>query len=430
MNEQPHIVIVGGGFGGLYAAKALRFAPVRVTLIDQRNFHLFQPLLYQVATGVLSPGDIASPLRGVLHAQKNISVIKAQVVDIDPVKHCVILQDGDPIEFDYLIVATGITHHYFGHDEWAALAPGLKEVEDAIEIRSRVLNAFENAEREQDWQRCVEWMTFVIVGGGPTGVELAGALGEMTHHTLKNDFSNIDPRLSQIQVLEVAERILPTYHPSSSAKATKQLEKLGVTVRTNTRVTHIVDGVVTVNASGQDEQIHARTILWAAGTRASPLGAVIAQRMNAQLDRAGRVQVERDLSLTNHPNVFVIGDLAVVRKRNGEPLPGVAPVAMQEGQYVARLIKRRLRDKTIPPFKYFDKGDLAVIGRNKAVAEFGPIRLDGIIAWFAWAGVHIFNLIEFDNKVLVLIEWAFNYFTHKRGARLITASTRTQNEKN
>jgi len=422
MNPVPRIVIIGGGFGGLYATKALRYTRAHVTLIDRRNFHLFQPLLYQVATGTLSPGDIAAPLRSVLHAQRNTTVIKAEVAAIDPAQGSVSLDDGEQLPFDYLIVATGVTHHYFGHDEWAALAPGLKRVDDALEIRSRVLNAFECAERERDPQRRAEWLTFVIVGGGPTGVELAGALGELAHRTLRNDFRQIDPRASQILLLEGTERILPTYDPCLSAQAVTQLGKLGVTVRLSTRVLDIGDGVVTVEAAGQRAQIHAHTILWAAGMQASPLGAALARSAGAQLDRAGRVLVEPDLSIADHPNIFVIGDLAAVRKPSGEPLPGVAPVAMQEGEYVARQIRRQLLGRKAAPFRYFDKGNLAVIGRHAAIAEIGPLRLSGGSAWLIWAVVHIFSLIEFGNRLLVFVEWALNYFTHNGGARLITRS--------
>lgn len=419
MTEPPHVVIIGGGFGGLYAAKSLRYAPVKVTLIDRRNFHLFQPLLYQVATGVLSPGDIASPLRGVLAAQKNTWVIEADVVDIDPARRKVILRDGE-VGYDFLIVSTGVSHHYFGHDEWSELAPGLKTIEDALEIRSRILNAFECAERERDPERLREWLTFVIVGGGPTGVELAGALGEMAHHTLKHDFKNFDPTRTTIWLLEGTERVLPTYPPALSAAAAKHLADLGVTVRTRAMVTDIEEGIVSLGCDGQDEQIRARTVLWAAGMKASPTSSAVAQRTGAKLDRAGRVLVERDLSVPGYPNIFVIGDLASITDQKGKPLPGVAPVAMQEGHYVARLIWRRLRGKTIRPFRYFNKGDLAVIGRNAAVADLGWTHLNGIIAWLAWVGVHIFYLIGFNNKILVMIQWAFYYFTHKRGARLIT----------
>ena len=432
-NRSHHVVIVGGGFGGLYAAKALKSAPVRVTLIDKRNFHLFQPLLYQVATGGLSPGDIASPLRAVLNRQKNTTVLNAEAVDLDPARRKLILSDGE-LDYDTLIVATGSSHHYFGHDEWSPTAPGLKTVEDALDIRRRILLAFEAAEREPDPDRRRAWMTFVIVGGGPTGVELAGAIGELSRSTLKDDFQHIDPAQAQILLLEGAERVLPVYPPDLSAKAEASLARLGVTVRTQCLVTDIQDEVVTVSRGDQGELIQARTILWAAGMQASPMGRVLAERTGVELDRAGRVMVEPDLSVAQRPDIFVIGDLAHFAHQDGSPLPGVAPVAMQQGQYVADLIQERLsrnalisrgdaaseQDVGSSVFEYRDKGSLAVIGRNVAVAELGALKFSGFLAWWIWLFVHIGYLIEFDNKLLVLFQWAWNYFTRKRGARLIT----------
>jgi NADH dehydrogenase len=421
MNNQKlhHVVIIGGGFGGLYAAQSLNRAPVKITLIDKRNFHLFQPLLYQVATGGLSPGDIASPLRAVLANHKNITVLNAEVTDIDAERQKVIVRDGE-LSYDTLIVATGVSHHYFGNDEWADQAPGLKTIEDALNIRRRILMAFEAAEREPDPEKRRAWMTFVIVGGGPTGLELAGALGEMAHSTLKNDFQHIDPAEAQILLLEGMERVLTPYPADLSAKAEKSLAELGVTVRTDTRVTDIQDGTVTVQVNDQAEKFEAKTIVWAAGVKASPMGQVLTEATGVELDRVGRVMVEPDLTIKGYPNIMVIGDLAHFAHQTGQPLPGVAPVAMQQGKYAARLIKQHLNGKDVPAFHYFDKGSLAVIGRNAAVAQMGRLHFSGFVAWLAWVFVHIWYLIEFDNKLLVMFQWAYNYFTRRRGARLIT----------
>jgi len=420
------VVIVGGGFGGLYAAQALKRAPVEVTLIDRRNFHLFQPLLYQVATGGLSPGEIASPLRFVLKRQRNARVLLAEVTDVDVDARCVLLSDG-AVPYDTLIVAPGARHHYFGHPEWETRAPGLKTIEDATEIRSRILFAFEVAEREPDETRRREWLTFVIVGAGPTGVELAGTLGEIANDTLRHDFRAIDPREARILLLEGTDRVLPTYPPELSAKAAASLERLGVTVRTESVVTAIDDALVTVRRGRETERVSARTVLWAAGVQASPLGRVLADRTGASLDRAGRVVVEPDLSLRGHPEIFVIGDLANYGHQTGTPLPGVAPVAMQEGRFVARLIRRRVSSPAGPRederFRYVDRGGMATIGRAAAVAEIGPFRFSGFFAWLVWLFVHLIYLIEFDNRLLVLIQWAWNYFTRNRGARLITGET-------
>lgn len=418
--KDHHVVIIGGGFGGLYTAQTLGRAPVKVTLVDKRNFHLFQPLLYQVATGGLSPADITSPLRAVLSRQKNTKVLLAEAIDIDPNQGRVILRDGE-LTYDTLIVATGSSHHYFGHEEWAEVAPGLKTVEDATRIRYSILLAFEAAEREPDPEKRRAWLTFVIVGGGPTGVELAGTLGEMAHNTLKHDFRQIDPAEAKILLLEAMERVLPPYPPDLSAKAAEQLQRLGVTVQTNTMVTDIQEDLITVKReNGQTEQIQTQTILWSAGMKASPLGQILAERTGVQLDRAGRVTVEPDLTIAGYPNIFVIGDLANFSHQDGKPLPGVAPVAIQEGLYAAQLIKARLQGQNLSPFRYINKGSLAVIGRNAGVADLGRIKFTGFIAWLAWLFVHIFYLIEFDNKLLVLIQWAWNYFTRRRGARLIT----------
>jgi NADH dehydrogenase len=419
-SQSPHhVVIVGGGFGGLYAAKALAKAPVKVTLIDKRNFHLFQPLLYQVATGGLSAGDISSPLRAVLSRQKNTEVLMGEVTTINPEQKTIQLPHQQ-LSYDTLIVATGVSHHYFGNDQWAPTAPGLKTVEDALEMRRRIFLAFEAAEKETDPEKRRAWLTFVLVGGGPTGVELAGALAELAYSTLKDDFRNIDTSETRILLLEGMDRILPPYPPELSAKAQASLEHLGVTVQTKTLVTNIADNIVTIRRGEQVEQIPAQTILWAAGMKASGMGEVLANSTGVELDRAGRVMVAPDLSIPGHPHIFVIGDLANYSHQDGKPLPGVAPVAMQEGQYVARLLQKQLKGATMPAFRYADYGSLAVIGRNAAVVDLRFIKFAGFPAWLAWIFIHIFYLIEFDNKLLVLLQWGWNYVTRKRGARLIT----------
>ena len=422
-NQSPeHVVIIGGGFGGLYAAQALGRASVQVTLIDKRNFHLFQPLLYQVATGGLSPGDIASPLRAVLKRQKNTQVLMGEVIDINPQDRLIKLQDGNTIEYDTLIVATGVSHHYFGNDQWAEKAPGLKTIEDALEMRRRILSAFEVAEKEADSDQRRAWLTFVIVGGGPTGVELAGALAELAHSTLKQDFRHIDTAETKIILLEGMDRVLPPYPPQLSAEAQAELEHLGVQVQTKTLVTNIDEDQVTIKSGDRTEQITAKTILWAAGMKASPIGEVLAKATEAKCDRAGRVIVNPDLTVPGHTNIFVIGDLANFPHQydDGKPLPGVAPVAMQEGQYVANLIQKRLKGETLPQFHYTDYGSLAVIGRNAAVVNLGFVKFSGFLAWLTWIFVHIFFLIEFDNKIIVMVQWAWGYFTRNRGTRLIT----------
>ncbi len=414
-----HVVILGGGFGGLYAAKRLSKLGVRVTLVDKRNFHLFQPLLYQVAAGWLSPGEIASPLRMVLNRYKNTYVYQAVVTDILPEEKTVVLKDGK-LTYDTLIVATGSYHHYFGHDEWEKDAPGLKTVEDALEMRRKILLSFEAAEREPDLNIQREWMTFLIVGAGPTGVELAGTIGELARTTLKNDFRNIDTRQTCIVLVEGQDHVLPTYPEELSKKAEESLGSLGVTIRLNTLVTKIDGNTVHVLRNGVPEAIQSRTILWTAGVKASFLGKVLEERAGAGLDGGGRVIVAPDLSIPGRPDIFVIGDLANFSHQGGAPLPGVAPVAMQEGSYVAGLIADRLAGKETKDFRYFNKGNLAVIGRNVAVADIGKLKLSGFPAWLIWALVHISYLIEFDNKVMVLFQWAWNYFTRRRGVRLIT----------
>jgi NADH dehydrogenase len=412
--SRPHVVIVGGGFGGLYCARALAQAPVRVTLVDRRNHHLFQPLLYQVATAALNPSDIAQPIRSIVRNQSNIEVLLAGVTGVDAPGRRVLLDDGSFIGFDYLVLATGATHSYFGHDDWRKTAPGLKTLEDAVEIRKRILTAFEEAEREPDAAAQRAWLTFVVVGGGPTGVELAGAIAEVAFHALKRDFRRIDPRQARVLLLEGAPSILTTYTPSLQAKAVAQLRKLGVDVRAGRQVTAIDHDGVTAGG----ERIAARTVLWGAGVAASPL----ARTLGVPLDKAGRVLVTPTLNVPGHERIFVIGDLAAVHTSDGKLVPGVAPAAMQEGRYVAAAIVDLVHDKPIfaHPFQYLDKGSLATIGRRKAVAEFpGRIRLSGLLAWLGWLFIHILFLIGFRNRVLVLIQWAWAYLTFQRGARLI-----------
>ncbi|PSB50190.1 NADH dehydrogenase [Chroococcidiopsis cubana SAG 39.79] len=418
--KAPHkVVIVGGGFAGLYAAKALGKSGFDVTLVDKRNFHLFQPLLYQVATGTLSPADISSPLRAILNRQKNTRVLMGEVIDLDPQQQKIILRNGE-LAYDSLIVATGVSHHYFGNDNWAEVAPGLKTVEDALEMRRRIFLAFEAAEKETDPEKRRAWLTFAIAGGGPTGVELAGAIAELAYSTLKRDFRNIDTKETQILLIEGMDRILPPYDPKLSAQAAHSLERLGVTIKTKTLVTNVTEDAVTIRQGENIESIPARTVLWAAGVKASSMGEAIAQRTGAQLDRAGRVIVEPDLSLANYSNIFIIGDLANYSHQDDKPLPGVAPVAMQEGQYVAELIQRRLQGQAVTPFRYVDIASLAVIGRNAAVVDLRFVKFSGLFAWLIWLFVHIYYLIEFDNKLVVIFQWGWNYFTRKRGARLIT----------
>ena len=413
------VVLVGAGFGGLYTALALKRAPVDLTVIDRRNFHLFQPLLYQVATGGLSPGEIASPVRHVLSRQRNTRVWLAQVRDINVDRRTVLLDDGQ-VGYDTLVLATGSHHHYFGHDDWESLAPGLKTIEDATEIRRRILRAFECAEREPDPAERRAWLTFVIVGAGPTGVELAGALGEIANDTLRHDFRGINPADAVILLIEGADRVLPSFPPDLSDKAERALLRLGVRSRTSAVVTDMDSHGVTLRAGNNVERIAARTVLWAAGVAASELGKAISQSTGAPLDRAGRLIVEPDLTVPGHPELFVIGDLANFSHQTGKPLPGVAPVAMSQGRYVARAIQMRLRGQTPPPYHYFNKGNLATIGRHKAVAEFGRLHISGPFAWLVWLFVHLMYLVEFDNRLLVLIEWIYDYVTRNRGARLIT----------
>jgi NADH:ubiquinone reductase (H+-translocating) len=415
--ETPHVVIVGGGFAGLYCARALRRTPVRVTLIDRRNFHLFQPLLYQVATASLSPADIAGPIRTILSRQANAHVWMGEVVDVDRTRRTVSLADGVEVPWDYLVLAAGATHAYFGNDEWAEHAPGLKTVDDAIEIRRRFLLAFEEAEREGDPEARRRLLTFVIVGAGPTGVELAGAMAEIARRVMPNDFRAIDTAAARVLLLEAADRVLPPYPPELSEKARRQLEALGVEVRTGAMVTDVADDYVTV---GDEERIEAGNVFWAAGVSASPLGG----RLGVETDRAGRVRVEPDCSIPGDPRVFVVGDLALVEGPDGAQVPGVAPAAIQMGKHVARTVRRDLDGRPREDFRYRDKGDLATIGRAAAVARVGRLRIGGLVAWILWALVHILYLIGFRNRILVMIQWAWAYLTYQRGIRLITGSTR------
>jgi NADH dehydrogenase len=435
------VVIVGAGFGGLNAAQSLAGAPVSITVIDRKNHHTFQPLLYQVATAGLSPGEIAAPIRSILHRHKNIEVLMAEVTGFDLERRVVqtsVQSDArddaqsefQEIPYDSLIVAAGASHAYFGHDEWQALAPGLKTIEDALEIRRRVLLAFELAERRASAGEGNDPLNFIVVGAGPTGVELAGTLAEICRHALANDFRAIDPRRARIHLIEGGPHVLPAYPEDLSRSALEQLQRLGVEVLTSTMVTKIEPGVIYMG----DAKMNAAVILWAAGVAASPLG----KKLGVPIDRAGRVLVNPDLSLPNHPEVFVIGDLAALNDESGKMLPGVAPVAILEGRYVAKLIRRELESgapsfsrssqegggfASRPPFHYWDKGSLATIGRSAAIAQFGKIHISGFIAWLAWLFVHILFLIGFQNRVLVFIQWAWSYFTYERGARLITGST-------
>jgi NADH dehydrogenase len=413
------VVIVGGGFAGLYAARALKDKPVDVTLIDRRNFHLFQPLLYQVATGGLSAVDIASPLRVALRDAKNVHTLLGEVTGFDVERRIVITKERE-IPYDSLIVATGSRHHYFGHPEWEAFAPGLKTLEDAQDIRRRILTAFESGEMEPDPERRRAWLTFVIVGGGPTGVELAGALGEIANDTLEGEFQNIRPEEAQIFLVEASPRILAPYPPELSAKAVQSLHKLGVLTLTGARVVSIDKNGVDLEVAGTRKRFQSQTVLWAAGVQASELGTILAAQTGATLDRAGRITVEPDLTLPGHPEVFVLGDLAGATTAGTPAEPAVAPVAMQHGQYAARLIEARLKGEPVDAFRYHNRGSMATIGRASAVAVIAGLRLSGWTAWLAWLFIHLMYLVGFQNRLLVFIQWAFQYFTFNRRARLIT----------
>jgi NADH:ubiquinone reductase (H+-translocating) len=427
MPDKPRIVIVGGGFAGLNAAQVLKGAPVEVTLIDKRNFHLFQPLLYQIATGSLSPGEISAPLRSVLSRQENCSVLLGEVVGIDPDAKFVTLKDGVRIPYDMLIAATGSQGTYFGNDAWREWAPGLKTIEDAITIRHKLLFAFEAAERMHDYPEARrEWLTFVIVGAGATGVELAGTLGEIANETLKHDFRFIRPEEAQIFLVDGASRILPGYSEKLSRKAEESLLRLGVRFRPNVRVTCIdADGVTfqSTDENGQSKQgsIRARTVIWAAGVTSSAFTAILTKATRAETAKGGTIKVSPGLTIPNYPDIYVVGDHAWYLDTKGKPLPGVAQVAMQEGTYAAKSIIRRVRNEKPPePFKYFDKGSLAVIGRGSAIAHVFGVDLSGLPAWLIWLFIHLMYIVEFQSRILVFIQWGFLYLTHNRGARLIT----------
>jgi NADH dehydrogenase len=430
--QQPagrhRVTIVGGGFGGLYAARTLgRDDRIDLTLVDRRNHHLFQPLLYQVATGALAPGEIAQPLRSILRRNANTTVLLGEAVGVDPARREVRMSDGGPIAYDTLVVATGARHSYFGHDDWAKWAPGLKSIDDATAMRRRILIAFEAAEREHVPERRNEWMTFVVVGGGPTGVELAGALGEITRDTLRRDFRSINPGNARIILVEAMDRVLPTYPEGRSRSARRQLERLGATVRTSTRVTDIAEHEVTIDppdpATGST-RIPTRTVLWAAGVQASSFAKAVAAATGAESDRAGRIRVGPELTIPGHPEIFVIGDAAIQPWKPDRPVPGVAQGGIQGGKYAAATIKARLDGETPPPFRFSDRGDVAVIGRLSGVTNIGWLgpfgQTGGFVAWLLWLGIHITYLIGFANRLVVLTRWAWTFLTHGRGSRLIT----------
>ncbi|RIK85090.1 MAG: FAD-dependent oxidoreductase [Planctomycetota bacterium] len=419
LEATTRVAVVGGGFGGLNAVKALRKAPLQVTLIDRRNFHLFQPLLYQVATGGLSPANIAAPLRWIFRNQRNCEVVLAEVVGFDLDGRRVLTTEGD-VPYDFLIVAAGSRHSYFGRDEWADLAPGLKTIEDATEIRGRLYSAFERAEHEQDPELRRALLNFAIVGGGPTGVELAGALAEIARHSLRNDFRHINPADAGIMLVEAGQRVLGGFPEDLSAKAHQSLEKLGVTVRTSTMVTAITREDVELKSATGVERWPTRTVLWAAGVLASPLAKALVVNSQAQTDRAGRILVNADASLPGRPDVFVIGDMASFTHQGGAPLPGVAQVAIQQGRYVAKLIVARLKGTAVGQFHYRDLGNLATIGRSAAVAQIRRFHFSGFLAWWLWLLVHLMHIVNFRNRLLVLTQWSWNYFTYDRSARLIT----------
>ena len=426
MGPIHRVVILGGGFGGLNAAQKLKRAPVEVTVIDRRNFHLFQPLLYQVATGSLSPGEIAAPLRGVLSKQKNSRVLLGEAADIDPQARRVILRDGAAFEYDSLIVATGSQTSYYGNDGWRQWAPSLKSVEEATAIRHKILYAFERAERAASDEEARNWLTFVIVGAGATGMELAGALAEIANETLKNDFRRINPREAKILLLEGGPRVLTSFPEDLSAKAERLVGKLGVQVLKSVMVTDIDQDGVTYKTPQGSEKLAAKTVLWAGGVVTNEFGRRLAERTRAETDRTGRIKVNPDLTVPSHRDIFIIGDLALSQGQDGKPLPGVAQVAIQGGAYAAKAIRARLRGKKdLPPFRYFNKGDMAVIGRAAAIANIFGFHLSGLLAWLTWLFVHLMYIVEFHNRVLVFVQWGFEYLTFSRGARLITGEAAT-----
>src|SRR5713226_2582957 len=426
MNRRSKVIIIGGGFGGLCAARTLGSSPFYVTLIDRRNYLLFQPLLYQVATGSLSPGEIAAPLRGVLGRQKNTRVLLGDVQDIDPVSKRVLLADGASFEYDFLIVASGSTSFYYGNDQWQKWAPGLKSLEEATTIRHKILYAFEVAERIPDPAQRRAWLTFVIVGAGPTGVELAGAIGEIAHETLKNDFRSICPQDARIILLDGAPRLLMPFPEDLAQKAERSLAQLGVEVKTGAMVKNVDREGVTLEFGKRAERLATRTVIWAGGVTVAPLGRTLAKRTGAETDRGGRIKVGPDLTIANFPDIYVVGDLALSLNSDGKPLAGVAQVAMQQGTYAAEAIVRKIRGK--PPqkaFEYFDKGNLAVIGRAAAIANVFGIHLWGLPAWLVWAFIHLMYIVEFESRLVVFIKWAIQDLTSSRGARLITGTANT-----
>lgn len=421
MTGTHKVVILGGGFGGLHAAKAFKSEAVSVTLIDRHNYHLFQPLMYQVATGSLSPGEIAAPLRGILRHRKNARVLLGEAVDVDPATRQVTLGDGATFDYDSLIVATGSQTSYFGNDHWQKWAPSLKTVEEALTVRHKILYAFEAAERVAEPEERRAWLTFVIVGAGTTGLELAGAMAEIAQETLRHDFRSIHPETARIILMEAAPRVLPTYPEDLSKKAERLLNRLGVHVQKNVRVVGVDREGATLQAGSGTERVAARTVLWAAGVVASDFGKKLATRTHAETDGAGRIRVNADLTIPGYPDIYVVGDLALAHRPDGEQLPGVAQVAMQQGAYTAKAIVQRLDGpKELPPFRYFDKGDLAVIGRAAAVANIFGFHVSGWPAWIVWLFIHLMYLVEFQNRILVFIQWGFQYLTFSRGARLIT----------
>jgi NADH dehydrogenase len=425
-SKKHRVVILGGGFGGLSAAQALKRAPVQVTLIDRRNFHLFQPLLYQVATGSLSPGEIAAPLRSVLRKQKNTEVLLGEAADIDPHKNLLTLRDGAQFEYDSLIVSTGSQTSYYGNDSWREAAPSLKTVEEATNIRQKILLAFERAERAATQEDARAWLTFVIVGAGATGLELAGALAEIARETLKHDFRRINPTAAQILLIEGGPRVLTTYPEDLSQKAEKLVSRLGVQVLKSVKVTDVDEDGVTVERGGTTEKLRAKTVLWAGGVITNEFGRTLAARTQAATDRTGRIEVSPQLTIPNFPNIFVVGDLASANDKNCKPLPGVAQVAMQGGAFAAKVIWARVEKKTEPAaFHYFNKGDLAVIGRAAAVANIFGLHVSGLLAWLVWLFIHLIYIVQFQSRVLVFIQWGFQYLTFSRGARLITGDDAT-----
>jgi NADH dehydrogenase len=426
MGEKHRVLILGGGFGGLNAAQKLKRAPVAVTLIDRRNFHLFQPLMYQVATGSLSPGEIAAPLRGVLSKQKNTQVLLGEAADIDPGAKRVILRDGAAFPYDSLIVATGSQTSYYGRDEWREWAPSLKSVEEATAIRHKILYAFECAERSETEEEARAWLTFVIVGAGATGMELAGALAEIANETLKNDFRRINPREARIILMEGTPRVLNTFPEDLSAKAEKLVSRLGVEVKKEVMVTGIDAEGVTYKSGDESKSLPAKTVLWAGGVTTNAFGRKLAERTRAETDRSGRIKVNPDLTVPGYPDIFIVGDLALSEGEDGKPLPGVAQVAIQGGAYAAKTIRGRLKGKQdTKPFHYFNKGDMAVIGRAAAVANIFGVHLAGFFAWLTWLFVHLIYIVEFQSRVLVFVQWGFEYLTFSRGARLITGVAAT-----